>query len=256
MKTPIFVLTLFSIIQINVFSESVFTLETKKDIVIGAFSLGIGIAPFLIKNEPENIRDNLNKNDINPFDKPLLFSYNKPLDMVSDYGVYGLLLLPALSVLPRVTETNTLLTYSVMYAETLLLAYGTTYSLKNAVIRYRPYMYTAGIPDGKEDDYHNSFPSGSTTWAFLGAAFLTAAFYHEFPESKWKLPILIGSYTAATGIAAMRIVSGSHFLTDVLTGSVIGSLYGWLIPALHLKKDHDKVSFLPTGNGITVFLKF
>ncbi|MDR0411846.1 MAG: phosphatase PAP2 family protein [Treponema sp.] len=40
-------------------------------------------------------------------------------------------------------------------------------------------------------------------------------------------------YTLAAEIASMRIVSGSHFLTDVLTGAAIGSFHGWIIPFLH-----------------------
>ncbi|GHU12114.1 hypothetical protein FACS1894151_11740 [Spirochaetia bacterium] len=66
---------------------------------------------------------------------------------------------------------------------------------------------------------------------------MTTTFMQEFPESKWKFPVIIGSYTLAAGVASMRILSGSHFLTDVFVGAAIGSLYGWVIPWLHLKKD-------------------
>jgi membrane-associated phospholipid phosphatase len=111
-----------------------------------------------------------------------MFSYNKPLDIASDYGVYAMLLIPALSVIPNITDTNTLLTYGVMYAEALLLAFGTEELLKNAIIRYRPYMYEDGIPDGKGNDYYDSLPSGATALAFLGATFLSTTFSEEFPE--------------------------------------------------------------------------
>lgn len=255
MKKLLLVFCLLYCVQIHTFSQSVYTADLGKDIIIGTLSLGIGISPFFINNEPENIPGVLNKNDINSFDQSIMFAYNKPLDVISNYGVYSLLLLPILSVVPNIKDINILLTYGVMYGEAFLLTFGTKELLKNAIIRYRPYMYADGVPDGKETDYYNSFPSGSTAYAFLGATFLSTTFSQEFPESKWKLPIIIGSYTLAAGIGSMRLLSGSHFLTDVFAGAAIGSLYGWLIPWLHLK-NNEKYTIIPTGNGIIVSLKF
>jgi membrane-associated phospholipid phosphatase len=116
-------------------------------------------------------------------------------------------------------------------------------------------MYENGLPDGKDNDYYNSFPSGSTAYVFLGATFLSVTFSQEYPESKWKLPVKIGSYTLATGIASMRIISGSHFLSDVLTGTAIGSFYGWIIPFLHKKQNKNGLAINFTGNGLSVLLK-
>ena len=239
----------------NIFSQTVYELNLKKDLVLGALSLGIGITPFFVNNKPENFPINLNKNDINGFDRTLMFSYKKPLDLITDNGAYVLALLPVISVIPNIKEENTLLTYGIMYCEALLLTFGTTFTLKNAVIRYRPYMYADGIPDGKEKDYYNSFPSGAASFSFLGASFLSATFSQEFPDSKMKLPVIIGSYTLATTIASLRIISGAHFVTDVLTSALIGSVYGWLIPALHLKNNNEKPAIIPTGNGVIFSFK-
>jgi membrane-associated phospholipid phosphatase len=116
-------------------------------------------------------------------------------------------------------------------------------------------MYSGGIPTGMETDYYNSFPSGSTALAFLSAGFLSATFSAEYPDSKWKVPIIAGAYTLAAGVAACRIYSGSHFLTDVLVGAAIGSLYGWAIPMLH-KKQNNNLAINFTGNGFVASLKF
>ena len=242
--------------QMNAFSQSVYTLDLKKDLFIGALSLGAGITPFLIKNEPENMPGILNKNRVNNFDRPLMFSHNRPLDLISDYAPFGLALLPAISVIPNIEHTDVVLTYCIMYSEALLLTYGTVFSLKSAIIRYRPYMYANGVPSGKEKDYYNSFPSGAASFAFLSATFLSTTFSQEFPESKWKFPIIFGSYTLAVATGAMRILAGSHFLTDVLAGAAISSIYGWLIPWLHLRNNNDKLALIPIGNGIMVSLRF
>jgi len=253
----ILILFCFFSISFNVYSESVFTYDLKKDIIIGSLSLGMFVSPFFVNNEPENIPINLGKNDINAFDRGLMFSYNKPLDITSDYGVYALLALPVISLVGQINDKDAWLTYGIMYAEAFFLTFGTKELLKNAIIRYRPYMYDGGIPDGKEDDYYNSFPSGSTALAFLSAGFLSATFSAEYPNSPWEIPVIAGVYTLATGIAAFRIASGSHFLTDVLTGAAIGSLYGWVIPLLHKRQNNgNNITMNFTGNGFIVGLKY
>jgi membrane-associated phospholipid phosphatase len=239
------------------FAQGVYTYDIKKDIAIGFLSIGLVLTPLFVNNEPGHIPVSLETNDVNVFDRPFMFSYNRPLDMASDYGIYGMLVLPAISIIGNLTGKDRLLTYGIMNIEAFLLTFGTINLLKGTIIRYRPYMYADKIPDGKEDDYYNSFPSGSTAYAFLGATFLSTTFSREYSESKWKLPVIIGSYTLAAGIASMRILSGSHFLSDVFIGAAIGSLYGWLIPALHIKNDNkNSLSINFTGNGMLVSLSF
>jgi membrane-associated phospholipid phosphatase len=238
-------------------SQSVFTYDLHKDALIGVLSLGVFASPFLIENVPSHVPTNLSKNDINALDRSLMFSYNETLDKISDYGVYAFLALPIISLAGNIKDKNAWLTYGIMYAEAFALTFGTKDLLKNAIVRYRPYMYDGGVPSGLADDYYNSFPSGSTALAFLSAGFLSATFSAEYPDSKWKVPVIAGAYAIAGGIASARIISGSHFITDVLTGAAIGSVYGWVIPLLHKKKHADSnVSLKPTGNGFMVSMKF
>jgi membrane-associated phospholipid phosphatase len=233
-------------------AESVYTYDVRKDLVIGSLSLGLAISPFFVHNKPDRIPVSLEQSDVTVFDRSFMFSYKKPLDFFSDYSVYGLMALPVISAIRNLNDKNKLLTYGIMDVEAFLLTFGTVSLLKSAVIRYRPYMYSYGIPGGKEQDYYNSFPSGAAAYAFLGATFLSTSFSREYPESKWKLPVLISSYAFAAGIASMRVIAGSHFVSDVLVGAAIGSLYGWLIPVLHIKNNNKKHTLLInfTGNGL------
>jgi undecaprenyl-diphosphatase len=84
---------------------------------------------------------------------------------------------------------------------------------------------------------------------------LSTTFAAEYPGSKWKIPVIAGSYTLAAGIAALRIASGNHFITDVLAGAAIGSLYGWLVPFLHQRRNTN-VAITPVANGLMVSYKF
>ena len=65
----------------------------------------------------------------------------------------------------------------------------------------------------------DSFPSGHATASFAVATVLAA----KFPRWRWViLPV-------AMAIAASRIVRGSHFLTDVAGGAVIGYVVGSVV---------------------------
>ncbi|MDR0374674.1 MAG: phosphatase PAP2 family protein [Treponema sp.] len=238
-------------------AESAFTYDMTKDIAIGALSLGVFVSPFFVSETPKQAPTALDKNSVNAFDRGLMFPYSKPLDLISDFGVYGLLALPALSLAGNFTDKGALLTYSIMYTEAVLLTFGTKELLKNAIIRFRPYIYAGGVPAGLENDYYNSFPSGSTSLAFLSAGFLSATFLAEHPDSPLKAPVVAGAYALAVGVAACRILSGSHFLTDVLAGAAIGSLYGWAIPLSHKKqRAASDVSIAIAGNGVVVSIRF
>ncbi|MDR0557426.1 MAG: phosphatase PAP2 family protein [Treponema sp.] len=238
-------------------AESAFTYDLTKDIAIGAVSLGVFVSPFFVSNVPERTPTALDKSGVNAFDRSLMFPYNKPLDIISDFGVYGLLALPALSLTGKFTDKDALLTYSIMYAEAVLLTFGTKELLKNAIIRFRPYAYDSGVPAGLEGDCYNSFPSGSTSLAFLSAGFLSATFSAEYPDSPLNAPVVAGAYALAVVVASCRILSGSHFLTDVLTGAAIGSLYGWAIPLSHKKqRAENNVSITIAGTGVMVSIRF
>lgn len=64
----------------------------------------------------------------------------------------------------------------------------------------------------------NSFPSGHTAMAFVGASVLTAEYGHRY---KW-VPYL--AYTVASSVGMLRILNNKHYLSDVLVGAGIGIL--------------------------------
>ena len=256
MKNVVLIICLLSCIKGNVFSQSVFSLDLKKDIPLSILSIGMTVTSFLINNEPVDIPYSLSRYDVNRFDRPLMFSHKRALDLISDNFPFAMVLLPVISLMPNIRHKNTVLTYSIMYSQALLLTYGTVFTLKASVNRFRPYVYTSGIPSGRERDFHNSFPSGAAAFAFLGATFLNVTFSKEFPGSRWRLPLTIGSYTLAASVAAGRVIAGAHFLSDVILGAFIGSAYGALIPLLHLNSNNKNIAVTPRGNGITVSLRF
>jgi len=195
---------------------------------------------------------------INFLDEPLMYRYNETLDHTSTAGTIASLVLPGLSVIGQMNDFRTLSRYALMYGEAFLLTTATKEGLKWLIDRDRPYTYFGAIPQGEENDYQNSFPSGHTAYSFMGATFLSYTFSREYPDSRFKLPVIAGSYGIATGVAFLRVRSGNHFVTDVMAGAAIGSLYGWLIPRWQLKTGQEQanVSVYPAPGGLGVAIRF
>lgn len=106
-------------------------------------------------------------------------------------------------------------------------------------------------PDGSG---FNSFPSGHTATAFMGAELL----YQEYKEkSIWYG---ISGYIVATGTGAFRMYNNRHWLTDVVAGAGIGILSTkaayWLYPTVNKlftnkKESNHKTAFIPYYDGKT-----
>lgn len=83
-------------------------------------------------------------------------------------------------------------------------------------------------PDGSA---HNSFPSGHTAVAFMGAEYMRQEYAHLSP---WYG---IGAYAAATAVGVLRVYNNRHWVTDVLVGAGVGILGTriayWLYPYLN-----------------------
>lgn len=83
---------------------------------------------------------------------------------------------------------------------------GTVKGLKICVNRTRP--------NGEEE----SFPSGHTAKAFMGATLLA----HEYGNRSVWIPI--AGYTVATATGVMRVLNNRHYVSDVIVGAAVGIL--------------------------------
>jgi membrane-associated phospholipid phosphatase len=122
-------------------------------------------------------------------------------------------------------------------AESVLLTNALITVAKFSFRRPRPYLYSEKAPESKRQDAEASlsFPSLHVGTASALTTSVFGVLYARHPKSPWTWAFL-GVGTAATGvIAAGRIISGRHFLSDVLMGAAIGVGMGILVPALHKK---------------------
>jgi len=263
MKGFVFLICFFSAI-FNLYSESVYTYNIKKDIVISALSIGAIGGSYLAPGENNSIPNVLDRNDVNFIDRGLMFpESNKPHHIRDSIRNW----MPVLTIITPLTvwglggwrfereDFNTWLTYGIMYMQASTLTFGTVEILKKTVNRYRPRSYFSNSA-GKLTS-NDCFPSDTTAFSFLASTLFTVTFSAEYPDSLWRIPVIAGSYALATGIGVIGIISGMHFLTDVLAGAAIGSFYGWVMPILHRRPNIDKgISFCLTEKGGIVSFRF
>jgi membrane-associated phospholipid phosphatase len=69
-------------------------------------------------------------------------------------------------------------------------------------------------PNGEEE----SFPSGHTAKAFMGATLWA----HEYGHRSVWIPM--AGYTVATATGVMRVLNNRHYVSDVLVGAAVGIL--------------------------------
>lgn len=104
---------------------------------------------------------------------------------------------------------------------------GTAYVLMGLSVNSLKAVTKVERPDGSS---RNSFPSGHTATAFMGAEFLRREYWDVSP---W---IGVAGYAVAAGTGFFRMYNNRHWLTDVIAGAGIGILSAeatyWLYPAI------------------------
>lgn len=109
----------------------------------------------------------------------------------------------------------------------LTIILGTAYTLMGVTVNTMKSVTKIERPDGSA---RNSFPSGHTATAFMGAELLRREYWNVSP---W---IGVAGYAVAAGTGFFRMYNNRHWLTDVIGGAGIGILSVqaayWLYPVI------------------------
>ena len=248
------------------YSPASFSIKTKKEVFILLTCLSSHLAgDHFISNMTVPDPVTLDKNDINSFDRFACEYYSKKLSKISNNTKDATTILLTLSMLPHLEnikhgKVTELLSDVVMYLETQSLSVGLAKCSKGLSSRPRPYVYNNDVPLAirQNTGSFESFWSGHASLAFSTAVFTGYVFQNRNPGSRFIMPVWITGIGCATATSILRVSSGNHFPSDVITGSAIGSLIGWLVPRMHkIKYESFSVNTMVDGNpglGITFFI--
>lgn len=156
--------------------------------------------------------------------------------------LFGVSLAASLATAWRTADGDRPLVPAVIVLESGFLSSGITGLVKETVQRPRPYLYDPvtleGIRDDRDD--HHAFWSGHTAHT-AAITFATANIVQRSEASKGvKTATWIGAATLPAAMGWLRVRSGRHFPTDVLTGYAFGALVGWAVPYLHRPKSNKR----------------
>jgi membrane-associated phospholipid phosphatase len=232
-------------------AQSPFRLEKPREVtMIGAgVLLGVGGLVLLADVDPLTIDEigRLDADDVNDFDRDSIVPFRNA--RAGDALAAVSYLLPFTTFLRGDTRQDWE-TIGVMWVEATLLNLGINSVVKSTVLRTRPYVYDPETPLDKKttESARLSFYSGHTASAATNCFFMARVFsaYVESPKAKVAMWAGAVTYPALTGL--LRVDSGHHFRTDIITGYVVGAAIGYFVPQLHRVAD-DRVSLRPAAVG-------
>ncbi len=233
---------------------------TNDGLIIGA-GLVVALTGSMVENDidPLTIREinDLNKNDINWFDRSAAGNYSISNSKASDYTAAACLVSPLILLIDSKIRDD-VGTIATMYLETILFSTFMPSFGKGGVQRIRPRAYSTKVSLNTKlkPESRRSFPSGHATSAFSSAVFFATVYQDYYPNSKWKNYIWGGALLTASSVAYFRVGAGAHFPTDVLAGAALGSSIGYLIPYLHRSNKNSDLTIIPVYQRQKVLISF
>ncbi len=221
---------------------------TKKQFIslAGIFILGFALmftASIIKKNKTTVKWDGTpyNLENVNPVDAKSARPYNKMFDKFGDAGVglAGLVVAASIAV-AFFTSADKRKAFKIAVLDCVYFFISGCYGngiyriLKTVAGRIRPYMYFTN-PSQKgieENDFFRSWPSGHSANVFIVFGFLLTWFAVRSADSKLKKPVLTVSFLICLSTMILRLLSGNHFLTDVLTGAALGFVLSYSVSQL------------------------
>ncbi|MDY6915674.1 MAG: phosphatase PAP2 family protein [Candidatus Cloacimonadota bacterium] len=239
MKKTILVLLFFSFYSLN---AQVFKVnKVTSSIFIGTAAVLQQSAGLVNDEFYEQLSENdifdLNENSIPFFDRWSITRYDENLDKISDYLVFASLGASMyISYDEPYTLDNLIVLSKIALTQSALASWSKALTQRN-----RPYVYDDGtnLDIKQKEDAQQSFFSHHTSTIFSLA---TYSYFYSYQLYGSKPLLAVGLYGSAAICASLRVASGNHFPSDVITGAVVGSAVSYLICKQHNKNAKLKLN--------------
>ena len=229
---------LFIILFYSCSAQDLYKTSWEKDGWIFATGSALSITGLILKGNTDPLSTQeiagLSREDINWLDKGAIYNWDEKVSDISDWLVTATIVSPLTLFLSKDIRKD-FQTVGIMYLETLLLTSSIRSITKGFISRNRPYVYYPDAPMEKKLDVEakRSFFSGHTATAFSTTLFMASVYSEYYPRSKYKSYIWGGAILFSSLVGYYRYEAGKHYPTDILTGAIIGSTVGLLIPYIH-----------------------
>ncbi|WP_175566591.1 phosphatase PAP2 family protein [Fibrobacter sp. UWB11] len=171
------------------------------------------------------------KSEFLPWDRPFVGHYSDWATTVSHYsGVLAVapLALAGYSWYKGDADGHDFGAFTLMFVEAFALQNAINQIVRSSQLWPRPYVYAKRGEGSKKaesarGEAFGSFYSGHSSAAFTVAIFTGEWFSEIYPNSKYKSLVWASSLTLAGGVAALRVMAGKHYPTDVVVGALVGT---------------------------------
>lgn len=220
-------------------------------------ALGIGLVfagARIIRTQKAYCAPRCDPGDLNSLDRLTAGSWNPTWTDVSNVGI-GVVIAAPIIYLPLAEGSLNALNDAVVIGESALLASSLSTIMTVAAGRPRPFLYgdKAPLEDRNSVDASMSFISSHTAISFAVSTSTWMTYRRLHPDSSAHWAVLALGDAAAAVVGLARMLAGRHFPTDVLSGAIVGTSVGVLVPALH----RTSVKVAPTATsdsaGLTLF---
>ncbi len=205
----------------------------------------------------------LTPDDVNSFDRSAAGNWDEGAKTASDFFFNAAIPLPLIVFAFDDSMRKDYLRLTLLYLETMAFtgaAYSTSQQLNN---RLRPFTYNTGLELSRRTSggARNSFFSGHTALVATSTFFLARVYNDYHPDSPYKWAFYGGAGLATYFTGYFRVKAGQHFPTDVITGGLVGTAIGILVPYFHKNKlfNDEKITLMPiTGeyHGLSLSYQF
>lgn len=249
---------LLVILQGPLSAQSTYQIDLKNELKYILPGVGMNALGLILVTQVNEVTasdlDNLDRLDINSFDRGATDNFSSTAKLTSDILLYSGITVPfiALTNLKCREETKAI---TVMALETFLITTGVTSITKGASKRLRPFNYNPFVPLDQKltKGSRLSFFSGHAS-VTSGLSFFTAKVMTDLnPDMKNKGLLWTAAAAFPAAIGYFRYKAGKHFPTDVIAGYGIGATIGILVPSLHMK---DNIDLSYGGNRLSLSVRF
>lgn len=223
-------------------------------------ALGVSRYYGMEKGSVDNLKP---KSELLPWDRPLAGRYSGWATTVSHYSgalAVAPLALAGFSLYKGDVDAHDFGAFTLMFVEAFVLQNALNQIVRSTQLWPRPFMYSKS-GEGREKalsargEAYGSFYSGHSSAAFTVAIFTGKWFSDVYPNSKYKNLVWATSLSLATIVAALRVIAGKHYITDVVVGALVGTGVSFGVLKMH-EVCKKKISFWANPGNIGAVLYF